>query len=74
VNVEDRSGDYLEGDIFKAVEALYRAVCADVKATSQKLEEEGYEILEWHNSDEVVVENIQSNEYTFLASGKREDA
>jgi hypothetical protein len=52
------------------LEELETAIKEDVQTVSRQLEREGYEHLEYMQSDEIIKENIEANEYEFTADGK----
>jgi hypothetical protein len=74
ISISDVSGELQDEETSAAVTDLYEAIVDEVKATSKKLADEAMETIAWYKSDETVAENISANDWTFLESGKQEDA
>ena len=71
-----RLADAYEGPSLEIVAqtALYSfldAIKDNIKEVSRKLEQDGYRILEYHESDERVAESIIANDYLFSEEGSR---
>jgi len=69
VNVEVDDGDDESVDTHEVAQMLEVAFNEWAKSVAQLLEKTGYSIIEDQNSDEAISDNIEANDYMFLANG-----
>lgn len=64
----DNLGFHIENEKDESeFEELYQEIC-------KKMEQIGYEHIEWYTSEEVFIETCEANEYTFRENGEMENA
>jgi len=61
-NKEYKNIDKLWQNVLTEIEKYYMSIC-------QQLEKQGYDEIEYQNSDEAIIENFEANEIEFLENG-----
>ena len=56
--------------IYEVVTTLEKAIKNEIVKVSIELEREGYEIIDYYNKDERLIEELTSNDFEFLENGK----
>jgi hypothetical protein len=64
ISIMDETGEELQDEkVFNIFKNLYEEIC-------DKIEKQGYAIIENENSEETIKENIELNDYEFLENGE----
>jgi hypothetical protein len=62
IGIETRFGNDAKKEVYEEFKKLYDSIC-------KKAEKQGYEIIEYDNSEEAIKNTIETNDYRFLSDG-----